>query len=48
LGGLDSALYAKIKTAIFQMKVIQSTTESLIGKVITTLAIQNLIDQADA
>ncbi|WP_293128130.1 retroviral-like aspartic protease family protein [Microcoleus sp. bin38.metabat.b11b12b14.051] len=27
---------------------MQSTTKNLIGKVITTLAIQNLIDQADA
>ncbi|MEG4802073.1 aspartyl protease family protein [Microcoleus sp. ARI1-B5] len=27
---------------------MQSTTESLMGKVTTTLAIQNLIDQADA
>ena len=27
---------------------MQSTTENLMGKVITTLAIQNLIDQADA
>jgi hypothetical protein len=40
--------YAKIKTAIFQMKIMQSTSESLMGKVTTTLAIQNLIDQADA
>ncbi|MFS8120752.1 MAG: hypothetical protein ACMG55_20045, partial [Microcoleus sp.] len=40
--------YAQIKTAIFQMKIMQSTTESLMGKVTTTLAIQNLIDQADA
>lgn len=30
------------------MKIMQSTTESLMGKVTTTLAIQNLIDQADA
>jgi len=30
------------------MKIMQSTTESLMEKVTTTLAIQNLIDQADA
>jgi clan AA aspartic protease len=48
LAGLNSALYAKIKVAIFRMKIMQSTTESLMEKVTTTLAIQNLIDQADA
>jgi len=46
--GINAAVYAKIKKAIFRMKIMQSTTESLMGKVTTTLAIQNLIDKADA
>jgi clan AA aspartic protease len=41
-------LYGKIKTAIFQTKIMQSIAETPMGKVTTTLAIQNLIDQADA
>lgn len=38
-----------MKAAIYDiMNVMETTTETPMGKVTTTLAIQNLIDQADA
>ena len=40
---------AKMKAEIYDiMKIMQSTTETPMGKVTTTLAIENLIDRADA
>ena len=46
---LEYAVYAKIKAAIYDiMNGMETTTETSMGKVTTTLTILNLIDQADA
>jgi clan AA aspartic protease len=46
---LEYAVYAKIKAAIYDIvNVMETTTETPMGKVIATLVIENLIDRADA
>lgn len=46
---LEYVVYAKIRAAIYDIvNTMETTTETPMGKVITTLAIVNLIDEADA
>lgn len=46
---LEYAVCAKIRAAIYDIvNIMETTTETPMGKVITTLVIENLIDRADA